>query len=274
MEQKKQTYLRKFKEKILNSENPEIRKDIRTLKKMMSNEDWEIFVSVVVYQNVDVLLEKNIDINEIEDEQFIELMHRCVDSMKDALKSLTIKVELEYLEDEYYRIMEVPYNTTLSHIAYLILASFKADGSHLFSVNHKKQCYACDINDYAELFAFDTFISDLNLRKNSHFEVEYDFGDEWLFKVTVLSTNKHKEIFNEEDTKILKGKGYNIWEDEHSLMEYFFNEHDRFIERIEENGFEEEDYIEEFHLDEDFNVEKANKQLLYDFDYLKCIYEE
>ncbi|MCD7893124.1 MAG: plasmid pRiA4b ORF-3 family protein [Erysipelotrichaceae bacterium] len=263
-----------LKERIINSNNPEIIKKLKAIKKIFPKDDFEIFMIVTIDQTVEGLDDENMDIDDISESHLVELVQLILETAQESIKSLTIKVELEYLEDEYYRIMEVPYDLTLSDFAYFILGSFKADGSHLFSVNHKKQRYTCDLDSYGELYASETFIGDLNLRKNSHIEVEYDFGDEWLFEVTVLKTNKHKMPFNVDDAYIIEGKGYNIWEDEHSLMEYYFNDHERFIKRIEENGFEEEEYIEDFHLDEVFNIENANRNLIKDYRHLRFVYEE
>ncbi len=264
----------RLKERIMNSDNPEIIKRLKTIKRIFPKDDFEIFMIITIDQIVTDLNNENMNIADISESRLVELMQLVVETAQESIKSVTIKVELEFLEEEYYRIMELPYDMTLSDLAYFVLATFKADGSHLFSVNYKKQRYDCHIDSYGEFYASETFIGDFRLRKNSHIEVEYDFGDEWKFKVTILKTNKHKNPFNVEDAYIIEGKGYGIWEDEHSLMGYYFNDHDWFIERIEENGFEEKDYIEDFHLDEEFNVDEANKHLINDYQHLKYIYEE
>ncbi|MCD8028160.1 MAG: plasmid pRiA4b ORF-3 family protein [Erysipelotrichaceae bacterium] len=266
--------IQRCKDELLNSDNPQIKQQLKSLKKSIPAQDWDDFLSATINQLMGVVLIGGLDDEDVIEEGTIEILKQTAHSAKEATKSLTLKVELENLEEEYYRIMEVPYLMTFADLAYIVMAAFHCEGYHLYSVKYKNQTFMCpamEDDDYAEdiLSASDSIIIDSNLRKNSKIEVLYDFGDCFNFKVTVLSVNKNKNIYLMDNAHIIEGKGFGIWEDDHEFMRLYYGNPDEFFESIEDQGFEED----MFPLDDEFDLSEANDVLLIDFRGLKEIYE-
>ncbi|MCD7839989.1 MAG: plasmid pRiA4b ORF-3 family protein, partial [Erysipelotrichaceae bacterium] len=135
--------IQRCKDELLNSENPQIKQQLKSLKKSLPEQDWDDFLDATIIQLMGVVLIGGLDDEDVVEEGTVEILKQTAHSAKEATKSLTIKVELEDLEDKYYRIMEVPYLMTFADLAYIVMAAFHCEGFHLYSVKFKNQTYMC-----------------------------------------------------------------------------------------------------------------------------------
>ena len=262
-------YIELCYQELLETQNPSIQKDLKLVKKQLSKREQEMFLKRVLCVHLSDFLLRD-DAESDFDEMFVEMFHEVSSQLKARDKSIVIKVELEGQENNIYRIMEIPYFISLADMAYLVLGSLEADANHLFMITCRQDRFVspADPGGFIDTYADEYMLSHLNLRKNSRLELLYDFGDDYNIIIRVLEIKK-KRNFTIDDSQVLEGNGYGIWEDEHYALDLYYDNKQDFYKFIEENGFESEWYP----LDEEFDLDVNNEMLIENFYILKEAYE-
>ncbi len=254
----RQDFYNTFKQQVLNGEYPEIQELLDNFKDIISEDKWADFEDKVINEFAKIAIEK---------QKYFSYDIINNEVIKEPTKSVIIKTYIVDLGKKFYRIMEIPYDITLADLAYYVLGSFKASGYHLFSLKYNKQIFA-DKKSYSPYCASDVHLSQLKLQPKSQLEIEYDYGDCWIFKVNVQSINDHEDIFSIEDSHIIKGKGYGIWEDEADLMHLYYRSYPLFLDAIKDNDMDEKDFVIK-----EFDLEEANKDFISDYHHMKNMYQ-
>ncbi len=254
----KQDFYNTFKQQVLNGEYPEIQELLDNFKDIIPENKWENFENNVLNEFAKTAIEKR---------KFFSYDIINNEVIKDPAKSLTIKTYIVGLGKKFYRIMEIPYDITLADLAYFVLGSFKASGYHLFSIKYDKQIFA-DKESYSPYCASDVHLSQLKLQPKSQLEIEYDYGDCWLFKVLIQSFNDHDDAFHLEDSRIIKGKGYGIWEDDADLMYLYYRSYPLFLDAIHDLDMDEKDFVIK-----EFDLEEVNKNFISGYYHMKNMYQ-
>lgn len=266
-----QEYLDHCKDLLLQSQHPEIQKFIRTMKKTFKEESIEHAIEpaarLMALDIVPVVSKESVE------DVLAEKLPEFTKMLKYTAKSFVFKVELRHLEKHVYRIIEIPASMNLADMAYIVLASMQCDGSHMFSIDIKNETYCCEgcreDSYYDDLYAADFHLIDFHLRKGSHMTITYDFGDCFELDVTVQEIKTYQHIVDHQELRVLDGDGFGIWEDDHHAMEVFYYERERFEEFVNDQGRD----IEWFPVDEKFDIDTLNAELIDRAKALKHWYE-
>lgn len=118
-----------------------------------------------------------------------------------------------------YRIMEIGGSRTFAELSDSILDAFEFDKDHLYMFSLNRKCY--DPNGIyhplaeRENCADKICLRDVNPVVKNKYLYLYDFGDEWMFYITVM---KVKEMESEIPVKVVQSQGelcqYPNWEEE------------------------------------------------------------
>lgn len=224
-----------------------------------------------------IILSMSLCLNQMEfdDELFegllIENLDYICQSIPRMKKTITLKIMLRGLEEKVYRVMTFPYGMNLADVAYLILGALKADGSHVFTFIHDAKKYGCEQcdEDMLDCYAIDMTFADLQLQKGDCLSLWYDFGEDYFFDIVVEDIQNSTHIQSIEDVDIKEGNGYGIWEDAHELLEMYYRHHLQFLQKIQNMGLDETDFILE-----EFDKIVAQECLMEDYDFLKRAYEQ
>lgn len=257
-------------EEFMNSSDKRIKKAMGMVKKNLPSDEADIFLKMFIKISISEIIKNEIPEEEVVD--FIsEHLLQSINGLTEYKKSYVIKVELEGLEKDVYRVMEVPSSISVADLAYGVLAAFNAEAEHLYTVKFKNVQFVCEFDEYNEdnPYASQVPLIALNLRKRSKLCVRYDFGDDFRLNIEVLEVKKNTTMTDLETFNIIEGKGYGIWEDEHYAMELYYSNQKTFDTYIKENGFEKE----WFPTNEDFILDKSNEELEEKFWAIKNAYE-
>lgn len=267
-----QDYFKKCLQELKATKNPQIQKYMDKLKKDFKDEDFDQvlspFVGVLMNEIIPYVEEEDIDdlmMNEFE--EFIKVI-------KFTRRAYVLDVRLKEQENQCWRTLQLPATLTLAQLCYAIMSVFCCDGGHLFSIEYKKTEYYCDafesdMYDVEVEYASEIVLPELNLRKGSHMVMTYDFGDNFMFDITVKDVKNFHHRLLSDDIKVLEGKGYGIWEDNHYMMDLYYDDPKRFSKEIEENGYDE-DY---FPINEEFDIELINESITGDIAFFMDNYE-
>lgn len=109
-----------------------------------------------------------------------------------AEKIYTFRIELEGIEPVVFRTIEIPGNRTLGDVHSIIQNAFGWENAHLHVWEFRGTRYAEPSDENWEPVADEDSVclDDLGLRKRSSLSYEYDFGDSWMHRMTVLDTRK------------------------------------------------------------------------------------
>lgn len=256
---------------VLESPSVEVQNWIQKLENDLNQEDMYTVMKKSILTTLTFMMSQGIFDDEFFESTWIQNIEFVVQHIPDMKKSMVLKVKLDELGDQIYRIIKVPYGIILADLSYLILASMNADGSHLFTVEMSERgrfgCDGCD-QEFIDEYAADVTIPELNIQSGDCFDLNYDLGDNYLFEIEVLDIEDNESVQSIEDVEILDGAGYGIWEDQHALLDLYFDDRQSFFETIAEYGLTESDFVLE-----DFDVDTYNEMLIEDFEYLKTVYE-
>lgn len=258
-------------EDVVNSPSVDIQKWVYKLQEMMDQDDTQMIMKKAIMNAMTLCLSQGIIDDDFFESTLLHNFEFIAKKVPEMKKSMLLKIELEGLEKQIYRTMKVPYGIILADLAYLILASMNAEGSHLFSlsINGQNQygCDACD-EEFIDDYAADVTIPELHIEKGDQIELWYDFGDNYYFQIEVLDIEEHEDIQLFDNLEIIKGQGYGIWEDEHQFLDMYYHDREEFIRTIEDYGLSEDDFIFE-----DFDLDASNEMIIEDFEFLKMAYE-
>ncbi|MDD8048254.1 MAG: hypothetical protein PHH04_01505 [Thomasclavelia sp.] len=270
-ENKLNRFISECKYDILDSSNPKIQGYVKELKEIIPDQYEDGLFTGIASDVISQLLSFPTEDNE-DEEVVIDCLDRSLEELKNMVKSMVIEVTLEGQEDNVNRVLEVPYSLTLADLSYLVLASLRAEGSHLFNVEYQGNIYSGEQPslDYMDkLYAMITETSDIDLTVGSNLVIRYDFGDDYTINVKVLRINDNKELYSLGNSHHIEGNGFGIWEDNHQLLDMYYDDPDNFKEFVETNGIElPKD------LDDDFDKTLYDGLLPVLFFSLKKTYEE
>ena len=122
-------------------------------------------------------------------------------------KQYSIKVYPAGMGREVYRNIEICGDETLDRLCQIILEAFDFDDEHLYEFCMDNRMYS--ENSYQsdpeeDDAATDIALDKLKLNKGQKFSLHYDFGDDWMFTITVHKINEVEESF---EPRIVKSKG-------------------------------------------------------------------
>ena len=105
------------------------------------------------------------------------------------------KVKLCELEEKIWRDIEISSLSTVSKMAYTVLAAFGANGSHLFCVRRADETYEFVYDDIGDV-GTDVIdpstvkLSKLKLAVGDKLTMEYDYGAGWCFDMELISVTE------------------------------------------------------------------------------------
>ena len=122
-------------------------------------------------------------------------------------KQYSIKVYPAGMGREVYRNIEICGDETLDRLCQIILEAFDFDDEHLYEFCMDNRMYS--ENSYQsdpeeDDAATDIALDKLKLNKGQKFSLHYDFGDDWMFTITIHKINEVEESF---EPRIVKSKG-------------------------------------------------------------------
>ena len=122
-------------------------------------------------------------------------------------KQYSIKVYPAGMGREVYRNIEICGDETLDRLCQIILEAFDFDDEHLYefcmdNCMYSENSYQSDPEE--DDASTDIALDKLKLNKGQKFSLHYDFGDDWMFTITVHKINEVEESF---EPRIVKSKG-------------------------------------------------------------------
>ncbi len=130
----------------------------------------------------------------------------------------TLKVYPQGMGTSVYRVIKISEKETLNRLCEVILDSFDFDEGHLFEFCMDNKMYSR--NSYQSdpeggQPSTETKIGQMGLMKKQKFSLHYDFGDDWMFAITVQNIQEDSGTI---EPHIVKSKGtieqYPDWDDE------------------------------------------------------------
>ena len=128
------------------------------------------------------------------------------DTAVEDVRRLTLRVELEDIEPAIWREVVVPSNLNLESLGHILVDVMGWDGYHLHQFIKGNDYYCIPDEEFGGedpfggLFGYsrvknhdsrDFTVGELLSRKRSWIDYEYDFGDSWMHRVTVVDTRKY-----------------------------------------------------------------------------------
>lgn len=135
-----------------------------------------------------------------------------------------LKIEPKYYK-EVYRIIKIDGNNTLDYLSDKILSAFDFDMDHLYMFSLSRNRYDSEGYYHPEVTgrknAAKVSLNELNLKDRNKFLFVYDFGDEWLFDITVKKIEQ-SDILSLTHVKEQSGRieQYPAWDEEEWEDEY------------------------------------------------------
>ena len=131
------------------------------------------------------------------------------------------KISLIERNVELWRELEVLSNATVANLAYCVLASVDASGSHLFNIDYNNNRFEFiydEMEDFAPAVCYNPSLytlDELNLNLNDELKMEYDYGASWEFNIKLISVNEMKKGTHRHYPYITKGVGRKLDEEEY-----------------------------------------------------------
>ena len=134
-------------------------------------------------------------------------------------KRYTFKVYPQGMGRTAYRVFEISGSENLDALAYVILECFDFTHEHMYEFSMDGDLYSpyniISYSDEGQQTTDRVRIDQLDLTKGDKFIFHYDFGDDWVF---VVSVQKIAETETPEEPKLLRGKGaveqYPDWDED------------------------------------------------------------
>lgn len=119
---------------------------------------------------------------------------------------------------DVYRNIEICGNSTLNQLCQIILESFNFIDEHLYEFCMDNRIYSEDAyqsDPEGDEPSADVTLDEVGLCKGQKFTLHYDFGDDWMFTITV---SKIVEVQKDFKPRIVKAKGniqqYPDWDED------------------------------------------------------------
>lgn len=135
-----------------------------------------------------------------------------------------LKIEPKYYKD-VYRTIIIDGRSTLDDLCYAILSAFDFDNDHLYMFSLSRNRYDSDGYFHPQVpekkNAANVSLNELNLKVRNKLLFLYDFGDEWLFDITVKKIEQ-SDILSLTHVKEQSGsvEQYQVWDEEEWEEEY------------------------------------------------------
>ena len=138
---------------------------------------------------------------------------------KKSVNRYTLKIYPNRMARTAYRVIEIDGSENLDKLCDVILFHFEFSFEHMYEFSLDGRLYTddtiiCD-SDEGQATTDRVTIDQLGLAKGSKFWFHYDFGDDWVFAITV---QKVTSADAPEKPKLLRGKGeveqYPEWDDD------------------------------------------------------------
>ena len=153
----------------------------------------------------------------------------------------------------------------MADLAYTILATFDSLAYHLYEINYNGKRLICspdenDIDDENTISAVTTKLSDLALKLNNTFYMEYDYGSPTAFNIELIGERKMDIYEGYLYPCILDGEGRGMQDD---ISEY---ELESIVEDTDKKGYSEH-YVtpgyekQEIYDYRDFDLKANNEKL-------------
>lgn len=124
-----------------------------------------------------------------------------------------MKVTLKNFEKLIKRTFIINDNVKINDFCKAIITSMDGNLEHLYMLKYKDKHYICeylDMNDSNEIKMNNLRINNLSLEEKDKLELIYDFGDNWIFKISVTKIIPgHNDI----NIELIDGIGKGIEED-------------------------------------------------------------
>jgi hypothetical protein len=124
-----------------------------------------------------------------------------------------IRVTLKGFEKQIKRTFIINDNVKINDFCNAIITSMNGYLEHLYTLKYKDKYYICnymDKNDHNEIKMNNLRINKLMLEEKDKLELIYDFGDNWVFKISVV---KVISGHNDKNVELIDGRGKGIEED-------------------------------------------------------------
>lgn len=124
-----------------------------------------------------------------------------------------VKVTLKGFEKAIKRTFIMNDNVKINDFCKSIIVSMNGDLSHSYDLKYKDTYYVCDYMDADgnETVKMNSLrISKLLLNEKDKLELTYDFGDNWIFKITIV---KVEPGHNSRNIELIDGIGRGIEDD-------------------------------------------------------------
>lgn len=257
--------------KLENTNDSELKKLLNKLQKSkITNEQKKEMLHDAISFTISMGLAGNIN-EQNYDLMFNDIIGEMISKIPELQTKLTFKV---YLEDhpEIWREISIPQSFNLAELCYVILSSFKMTSNHLFKIKYRNLDYFCDpYESYSnELFASEYPLSNFKFQKGSKLELNYDFGENYMFIVEYVKKERAEVILNNEDIEVTQGNGYGIIEDDHYLLDLYLDNREKCKEYLEDMGLSEEEF---FYDVNDFDIDENTSYVIDDFLNIKNEYE-
>lgn len=133
-------------------------------------------------------------------------------------KQYTMKIYPAGRGRDIYRNIEICGNSTFNQLCAVILKAFDFIDGHLYEFCMDNRMYSVDAyqsDPEGDEPAADVTLDEVGLSKGQKFSLHYDFGDDWMFTITVLKISEVQKDFN---SRIVKAKGniqqYPDWDED------------------------------------------------------------
>ena len=136
-----------------------------------------------------------------------ECNERITDYINDRMDRISPKryvfnVSLHGFDKEIKRKIVVNNNISIDDFCRCVVLAMNGDLSHAYGIKRGKN-YLSEYYSDLELFY-------LNLKEKQKFKIIYDWGDHWIFNLTL---SKIMNEYGDKDFEIISGKGYGIIDD-------------------------------------------------------------
>ena len=123
------------------------------------------------------------------------------------MRTIKLKVYIKGHAGQIYRTFSMNDQTRLDDLASAILDSFDFDRDHLYEFCMTGRFYSEDnyqLNPESSTRSTRTRLEKLDLKKGQNFLFHYDFGDDWVFTIHVMST---EPVYSRKGVVLLAQKG-------------------------------------------------------------------
>lgn len=174
----------------------------KLLKECISSDLSEIDKKIYsrIYEGFNQYIDKKFDIFSINTEidNYIKKYRELVKP-----KRYIMNISLDGYETEIKRKISVDSNVKLDKFCRCVILSMNGDLSHLYGIKRAKEYVDNEIIEEQDLNYFE-------LKEKQRLKVIYDFGDNWIFHITI---SKIIEGYGNKRFEVLSGKGYGIIDD-------------------------------------------------------------